>query len=75
MVRSLLHQKLNGGFVIPINTPSTKSQGGLFGRRVKKQLQKVITIHSKDILMVDSSVEEKGSVRTGFNSKITERFG
>ena len=26
--------KANGGFVIPINTPATKSNGGLFGRRV-----------------------------------------
>ena len=60
--------KSSGGFVIPMNTPSTKSDGGLFGRRVKEATAKGYNHPFKGF--ADGgfiSREKKGSVRTGFS--------
>ena len=60
--------KANGGFVIPINTPSTKSQGGLFGRRVKEATAKGYKHPFKGYSDGGFiSREKKGSVTTGFS--------
>lgn len=60
--------KSSGGFVIPMDTPSTKSNGGLFGKRVKEATAKGYNHPFKGYMDGGFvSREKKGSVTTGFS--------
>lgn len=66
--------KSTGGFVIPMDTPSTKSNGGLFGKRVKEATAKGYNHPFKGYMDGGFvSREKKGSVTTGFSQAKTLR--